>query len=190
MPALTEAEVRNVLTGADGRLYFSPSKKFIPAADGTRNFDKQFEATAPANFLGHVMGFAMSTQFGNMDFHPLGSRVIYPIPVTMQFSLTLQETVIADLDTKVDGLLDTIKKYIENDCPVYFNFVGLIDSPCAFKDDGTVADRTVYEWMSLVNCVPDGSVDLLNIRPGDFITRAWTFRAASRPVFQKRIVGA
>lgn len=37
------------------------------------------------------------------------------------------------------------------------------------------------------NCVPDGSIDIANVSPGDIINRAWSFRVNMPPELQSQL---
>ena len=44
------------------------------------------------------------------------------------------------------------------------------------RDDVMLTERVVYR-----NCVPDGTIDLQNLNPGEIIKRAWSFRVNATP---------
>ena len=49
------------------------------------------------------------------------------------------------------------------------------------RRDGQV-ERIVYR-----NCVPDGTIDLQNVSPGEIIKRQWAFRVNDTPEMLKKI---
>jgi hypothetical protein len=59
-----------------------------------------------------------------------------------------------------------------------FDFVGKLR-----RRDGQ-AERIVYSW-----CVPDGTVDLQNLAPGELVKRSWSFRCNASPDMIERFTG-
>ncbi len=116
-------------------------------------------------FLAEVDTFQAQLSPTNTDYQPVGSALIYAVNTGYSISLTLTEAVVRD-DVMIDLLISDIQKgYF----PV-FDFQGKMR-----RRDGQ-AERIVYR-----NCVPDGTIDLQNLTPGEIIKRAWGFRVNATP---------
>jgi hypothetical protein len=162
--ALQTLDPSKVLTGADGELHFG-------TVSGTT-----VGAKVP---LAHVNEFTVSGNFQNTDYHPIGQYEVFAIPTAITYSLTITEAVILDLPGS-NALIDRLQELIEQGCPLGFQFTGHIYQPCAQG-----AARISRSSIHFAHCIPDGNIDLLQIRPGDIVTRRWSFRANSKPTFPK-----
>ena len=49
--------------------------------------------------------------------------------------------------------------------------------------------RNNEEHQVFRECIPDGSVDLMSLKPGEIIKRQWSFRVNSTPQLQEFITG-
>ena len=122
-------------------------------------------------FLAEVNNFHAQLTPNNTDYQPVGSALSYSVNIGYSVSLTLEETVIRD-DVMVTELIEDLQKgYFPS-----FDFQGMMR-----RRDGQ-AQRMVYR-----NCVPDGTIDLQNLTPGDVIKRAWGFRVNSSPEILQHI---
>lgn len=122
-------------------------------------------------FLAEVNTFHTQIAPNNTDYQPVGSSLVYSVNLGYSVSLTLEETVIRD-DVMVTELIEDLQKgYFPS-----FDFQGMMR-----RRDGR-AQRMVYR-----NCVPDGTIDLQNLTPGDIIKRAWSFRVNSSPEILQHI---
>lgn len=150
--------VRRVLTGAEGRLYATINNASV--------------------FLAHINEFTLTANFGNADYHPVGGRMVYSVPVTEMYTITVSETVVAG----VNG--DLLKPWADRQLsyrPMYLDFTGVVYDPEPGISGTIGSDPKPLFGFSFTNCIPDGSVDLMAIRPGTIITRPWTFRCNSKP---------
>ena len=116
-------------------------------------------------FLAEVDTFQAQLSPANTDYQPVGSALIYSVNTGYSLTLTLTEAVVRD-DVMIKELIDDIQKgYFPP-----FDFQGKMR-----RRDGQ-AERIVYR-----NCVPDGTIDLQNLTPGEIIKRAWGFRVNATP---------
>ena len=122
-------------------------------------------------FLAEVNSFHVQLTPNNTDYQPVGSALVYSVNTGYSVSLTLEETVVRD-DVMVTELISDLQKgYFPS-----YDFQGMMR-----RRDGQ-AQRIVYR-----NCVPDGTIDLQNLTPGDIIKRAWNFRVNSSPEILQHI---
>lgn len=137
-------------------------RKLISGKDG------QLFVTTKAGtniFLAEVDTFQVQLSLNNVDYQPVGSALVYAVNTGYSLTLTLTEAVVRD-NVMLDELIDDIQKgYFPP-----FDFQGKLR-----RRDGQV-ERVVYR-----NCVPDGSIDLQNLTPGEIIKRNWSFRVNSSP---------
>lgn len=111
-------------------------------------------------FLAEVDEFTAQLSINNSDYQPVGSSLVYAVTTGYSVTLTLTEAVVRD-DVMLQKLFDDLQKgYFPG-----FDFQGKLR-----RRDGQSA-RQVYR-----NCIPDGSVDLMKLTPGDIIKRSWSFR--------------
>lgn len=116
-------------------------------------------------FLAWVDTFQAQLSMNNTDYQPVGSALSYAVPVGYSVTLTLTEAVVRD-DVMLKKLFDDLSQgYFPT-----FDFQGKLR-----RRDGQ-ASRQVFR-----NCIPDGSIDLMNLQPGDIIKRSWSFRVNAVP---------
>lgn len=118
-------------------------------------------------FLAEVDTFSAQLSVSNTDYQPVGSSLVYAVSTGYQVTLTLTEAVVRD-----DVMLKTLFDDIAQGYFPKFDFQGKLR-----RRDGQVA-RQVFK-----NCIPDGSVDLMNLTPGDIIKRSWSFRVNETPKY-------
>lgn len=121
------------------------------------------------NFLAMVNSFQAQVNITNTDYQPAGSALTVAIFTSYTVTLTFTETVIKDA-VLLKKLIDAIR----NGQQLEATFQGKITG-----HDGTVS-RQVFRA-----CVPDGAIDLMNVQPGDVITRAWNWRCNEPPELQE-----
>ena len=116
-------------------------------------------------FLAEVDDFTAQLSPANTDYQPVGSALIYAVNTGYSITLSMTEAVIRD-DVMVAELIRDIQRgYFPG-----YDFQGKMR-----RRDGQ-AERIVYRW-----CVPDGTVDLQNLKPGEIVKRAWSFRCNASP---------
>jgi len=116
-------------------------------------------------FLAEVDTFQSQLSPANVDYQPVGSALVYSVNTGYSLSLTFTEAVVRD-DVMLEELLNDIK---EGFFPG-FDFQGRMR-----RRDGQ-GQRIVYR-----NCVPDGTIDLQTLTPGDIVKRNWSFRCNATP---------
>lgn len=116
-------------------------------------------------FLAEVDTFQAQLSPANTDCQPVGSALVYAVNTGYSVTLTLTEAVVRD-----DVMLTELITDLQNGYFPAFDFQGKMR-----RRDGQ-AERVVYR-----NCVPDGSIDLQNLTPGEIIKRAWSFRVNCTP---------
>jgi len=145
-------------------------RKLISGKDG------QLFVTSRAGvniFLAEVDTFQTQLSPANTDYQPVGSALTFAVNTGYSMTLTLTEAVIRD-DVMLEELIGDIQRgYFPG-----YDFVGKLR-----RRDGQ-AQRIVYRW-----CVPDGTVDLQNLAPGDIIKRDWSFRVNASPEILEQFRG-
>jgi len=124
-------------------------------------------------FLAECDTFQAQLSPVNTDYQPVGSALIYAVNTGYSVALTLSEVVVRD-DVTMGPLIDDLKTG-------YFpawNFEGKLR-----RRDGQ-EERIVYSW-----CIPDGTIDLQNLTPGELIKRSWSFRCNATPSIIARFEG-
>lgn len=122
-------------------------------------------------FLAEVDSFQAQVSFSNADFQPVGSYLGYAVPVSYTVTLTFSEAVIRD-DLVLKPIYDALK---DGRIPS-FEFCG------RFKTADGRYNRQVFR-----ECIPDGSIDIMNLTPGEIVKRQWSFRVNSTPQLQEYI---
>lgn len=125
-------------------------------------------------FFAEVDAFQVQMSVANTDYQPVGSILSFAVNTGVSFSLTFSEAVVRD-DLMMAPLLESIK---EGKMPTW-NFQGANE-----RWDGQ-SERITFK-----NCTPDGSVDIMNLTPGDIIKRSWSFRINSVPEFLQKLASA
>ena len=116
-------------------------------------------------FLAEVDTFQAQLSPANTDYQPVGSALVYAVNTGYSVTLTLTEAVVRD-----DVMLTELIADLQNGYFPSFDFQGKMR-----RRDGQ-AERVVYR-----NCIPDGTIDLQNLNPGEIIKRAWSFRVNATP---------
>jgi len=124
-------------------------------------------------FLAECNTFQAQLSPANTDYQPVGSALIYSVNTGYSITLTLTEVVVRD-DVLLGPLIDDLHQgYFPG-----YNFVGKLR-----RRDGQ-EQRVVYNW-----CVPDSSIDIQNLSPGELVTRAWSFRCNATPQMLSQFSG-
>lgn len=138
-------------------------RKIITGKDG-----QLFVTDSSGNqiFLAEVNTFHSQINFQNTAYHPVGSALEFQVNTGYSVQLSFTETVIRD-----DALLTTLINDLLNGYVPSFDFQGKLTR----SYDGQIS-RQVFR-----NCIPTGNVDLMNVTPGQIITRPWTFAVNATP---------
>lgn len=118
-------------------------------------------------FLAEVDTFTAQLNQNNVDYQPVGSALVYAVPTGYSVTLTLTEAVVRD-DVMIEKFLDDIKQ----------GYVPVFDFQRKLRRRDGQSSRHIYK-----NCLPDGTVDLMNLTPGDIIKRNWSFRVNAIPEY-------
>lgn len=126
-----------------------------------------FITTSDGNqiFLAEVDTFQAQLSVANADYQPVGSPLTYAVNTGYSVTLTFTEAVIRD-DVIMKRVFDDITAGYMPD----FDFQGKLR-----RRDGQES-RQIYR-----NCVPDGTIDLMTLQPGDIVKRQWSFRVNAIP---------
>jgi len=116
-------------------------------------------------FLAEVDTFQAQLVPANTDYQPVGSALRYSVNTGYHITLSFTEAVVRD-DVLLEELIDDIRNGWFPD----FDFQGKMR-----RRDGRT-QRIVYR-----SCVPDGTIDLQNLNPGEIVKRQWSFRVNSTP---------
>jgi len=138
------------------------TRKLITGKDG------QLFVTTRAGvniFLAEVDTFQSQLSPANVDYQPVGSALVYSVNTGYSLTLTFTEAVVRD-----DVMLEELISDIQEGFFPGFDFQGRMR-----RRDGQ-GQRIVYR-----NCVPDGTIDLQNLSPGDIVKRNWSFRCNATP---------
>jgi hypothetical protein len=119
-------------------------------------------------FLAQVNTWQAQLNVSNTDYHPAGSPQVVAVMTGYQVTLTFTETVIQDAI-----LLQKLLAGLKQGKQPQFAFQGVLRG-----HDGTTG-RYVFR-----GCVPDGSIDIVNVQPGQELNRAWSFRVNEAPDLQ------
>ena len=124
------------------------------------------EVNGVNTFLAEINEFKVAMNVNTAEYQGVGSILVGTVPTGVTFDLTYTEAVIRD-DVIMAPLLNAIQN---GHLPVY-NFQGVNTKP-----DGSSEGRIAFN-----NAVPNGTIDLMNLTPGDVIKRANSFRLNSIP---------
>lgn len=122
-------------------------------------------------FLAEIDTFQVSMNVTNTDVQPVGSILIYGVNTGVSFTLTFTEMVVRD-----DVLLAPMLAAIKNGKIPYYTFQGAAESP-----DGK-EQRIVYR-----NCIPDSTIGIQSLTPGEVIKREHSYRINSVPEYLKAL---
>ena len=93
--------------------------------------------------------------------------LIGAVPTGVSVSLSMTELYIRD-DVMMTPILNAIKQ----------GYMPRYDFQCVL--DRTIIDGTESR-QTYRNCIPDGSVNLFNITPGEIVQREWSYRVNALP---------
>ena len=116
-------------------------------------------------FLAEVDTFQAQLSPENTDYQPVGSALSFAVNTGYSITLSLTEAVVRDDVMIAELIADLQQGFFPS-----FDFQGKLR-----RRDGQ-AERIVYR-----NCVPDGTIDLQNLQPGEVIKREWSFRVNAAP---------
>lgn len=124
-------------------------------------------------FLAAVNTFQAQVQINNAQYTPAGSAQEISVFTGYRVTLTFTETVVQDA-----VLLQKLVDALRNGEPAQANFQGVL------RGHNSTTGRYI-----LRNCVPDGTIDLFNVQPGEILNRAWSWAVNSPPDLQELLGG-
>lgn len=124
------------------------------------------EVNGVNTFLAEINEFKVAMNVNTAEYQGVGSILEGTVPTGVTFDLTYTEAVIRD-----DVIMAPLLNAIQNGYLPVYNFQGVNTKP-----DGSSEGRIAFN-----NAVPNGTIDLMNLTPGDVIKRANSFRLNSIP---------
>lgn len=124
------------------------------------------EVNGVNTFLAEINEFKVAMNVNTAEYQGVGSILVGTVPTGVTFDLTYTEAVIRD-----DVIMAPLLNAIQNGYLLVYNFQGVNTKP-----DGSSEGRIAFN-----NAVPNGTIDLMNLTPGDVIKRANSFRLNSIP---------
>lgn len=124
------------------------------------------EVNGVNTFLAEINEFKVAMNVNTAEYQGVGSILVGTVPTGVTFDLTYTEAVIRD-----DVIMVPLLNAIQNGYLPVYNFQGVNTKP-----DGSSEGRIAFN-----NAVPNGTIDLMNLTPGDVIKRANSFRLNSIP---------
>ena len=124
------------------------------------------EVNGVNTFLAEINEFKVAMNVNTAEYQGVGSILVGTVPTGVTFDLTYTEAVIRD-----DVIMAPLLNAIQNGYLPVYNFQGVNTKP-----DGSSEGRIAFN-----NAVPNGTIDLMNLTPGDVIKRANSFRLNSIP---------
>lgn len=124
------------------------------------------EVNGVNTFLAEINEFKVAMNVNTAEYQGVGSILVGTVPTGVTFDLTYTEAVIRD-----DVIMAPLLNAIQNGYLPVYDFQGVNTKP-----DGSSEGRIAFN-----NAVPNGTIDLMNLTPGDVIKRANSFRLNSIP---------
>lgn len=121
--------------------------------------------------LAEIESFAVNMNVTNTDVQPVGSILVYAVNTGVSYSLTFTEMVVRD-DVTLAPLIAAVQK---GRLP-HWTFQGMAQAPDEEEQ------RVVYR-----NCVPDGTITLQSLVPGEVYKREQSYRINSVPRMLKEL---
>lgn len=121
------------------------------------------------NMMATMESFTSQANITNANFQPLGSAMERSAMTSYRVNLNMSEIVVHDSRFFIQ-IMEGLRTGV---MPVY-NFRGMARSPY----NGT-EEQVVYR-----DCVPDGSIDIQNMTPGELYKRNWSFICNNPPELQ------
>lgn len=121
--------------------------------------------------LAEIESYKVSMNATNTDVQPVGSILVYGVNTGVSFTLNFTEMVVRD-----DVTLGPLIQAVQNGRLPYWTFQGMAQAP-----DGE-EQRVVYR-----NCIPDGTLDLQSLTPGEVYKREQSYRINSVPRMLKEL---
>lgn len=122
-------------------------------------------------FLAQVNTFNSEVEPITTTYMPAGSRQEVTIITGYRVTLTLEEIVVRD------EMLNKVLTALRNGEPISLGFMGVV------RGRNGKVQRVVYR-----GCVPNGTIGLQSVSPGEIIRRSWTFAVNDPPDLQSLLI--
>lgn len=143
-------------------------RKIMSGKDGALYDDE-------GNMMVEVESFQSQINITNATYQPLGNAQERSAMTSYRVTLTLTEVIVHDSD-----FFQKIMEGLSTHRMPVFNFRGMARSPY----DGS-EEQIVYRA-----CVPDGTIDIQNMQPGELSKRTWNFICNEPPELQSLLNNA
>ena len=144
------------------------ARKLITGKDG--QLFVEHPETGEMIFLAECNTFNVAMNVTNTDYQPVGSSLIFGVETGVSFTMTMTDAVIRE-DLIMKPILDMIQKGITPN----YTFQGALKR----QYDGAET-RQILRY-----CIPDGTFNLMNVVPGEVMTRETSWRINSFPEYQE-----
>lgn len=121
------------------------------------------------NLLVSVESYQSQVAITNQTYQPLGNAQERSTMTSYRVTLTFSEVVVED-----GRFFKMLMEGMKNHRMPVMNFRGMVRSP---YDDSE--EQIVYR-----DCVPDGTIDIQNMQPGDLYKRSWSWIVNQPPELQ------
>lgn len=126
------------------------------------------------NLMATMESFQAQANITNATYQPLGSAMERSSMTSYRVNLTMSEIVVTD-----NEFFQRIMEGLRTGIMPVFNFRGMARSPY-----NNTEEQVVYR-----DCVPDGTIDIQNMQPGELYKRSWSFLCNNPPELQSVITG-
>lgn len=122
-----------------------------------------------------VESFQSQVAITNQTFQPLGTAQERATMTSYRVTLTFTEVIVEDSD-----FFKLIISGLKNHKMPVLNFRGMVRSPYDSSEE-----QVVYR-----DCVPDGTIDIQNMQPGELAKRTWNWIVNQPPDLQSLLQNA
>ncbi len=127
------------------------------------------------NLLVSIESYQSQVAITNQTYQPLGNAQERSTMTSYRVTLTFSEIVVED-----SRFFKMIMDGMKNHRMPVLNFRGMVRSP---YDDSE--EQIVYR-----DCVPDGTIDIQNMQPGELYKRSWSWIVNQPPELQSLLQNA
>ena len=127
------------------------------------------------NLLVSIESYQSQVAITNQTYQPLGNAQERSTMTSYRVTLTFSEIVVED-----SRFFKMIMDGMKNHRMPVLNFRGMVRSP---SDDSE--EQIVYR-----DCVPDGTIDIQNMQPGELYKRSWSWIVNQPPELQSLLQNA
>lgn len=121
------------------------------------------------NMLVSVESFQSQVNITNQTYQPLGSAQERSTMTSYKVTLTMSEIVVVN-----SAFFQLLMEGLKTSAMPVLNFRGMVRSPYDNSEE-----QVVYR-----DCVPDGTIDIQNMQPGELYKRSWSWIVNQPPELQ------